>query len=325
MIFFNLSTVYGIPEHHSGYSDPVRLLAIIVHLILSLRVSNGMKVVGHIRDCTDLVSRYKKNGKSIGLVPTMGALHQGHLSLIERSVLETDFTVVSIFVNPTQFNDKKDLLNYPRNMADDLTVLRRILKKQDIVFTPDEKEIYPEEDTRTFDFGHLDKTMEGKYRKGHFNGVAQIVSKLFDIVKPDKAYFGEKDYQQLAIIKRLVQILQSSVCIEPCPIIREDDGLALSSRNQLLSAAEREEATLISKTLFTAVLRSREMEVEELKSWVIETLNSSNMLQVEYFDIVDVTDLKPIRKWEEKTEKIGCVAVRAGEVRLIDNVKFPDF
>jgi len=284
-----------------------------------------MKVVGHIRDCADMVSRYKKNGKSVGLVPTMGALHQGHLSLIERSILETDVTVVSIFVNPTQFNDKKDLLNYPRNIAGDLTVLSRILRKQDIVFTPDEKEIYPEEDTRIFDFGHLDKTMEGKYRQGHFNGVAQIVSKLFEIVTPDNAYFGEKDYQQLAIIKRLVQILQSPVSVVPCTIIREDDGLALSSRNQLLSATEREEARLISKTLFTAVLRSRDMEVEELKSWVIETLNSSSMLQVEYFDIVDTTDLKPIQTWKEKTGKIGCIAVKAGEVRLIDNVKFPDF
>ncbi|UCG26610.1 MAG: pantoate--beta-alanine ligase [Bacteroidales bacterium] len=284
-----------------------------------------MEPVSRIQECINLIYGHKKNRKSIGLVPTMGALHQGHLSLIERSILETDITVVSIFVNPTQFNDQKDLLNYPRNPDGDLATLSMKLRQQDIVFTPDEKEIYPEKDTRIFDFGHLDKTMEGKYRKGHFNGVAQIVSKLLELITPDKAYFGEKDFQQLIIIKHLVKILHYPVEIVPCPIIREEDGLALSSRNQLLSPMERKESALISKTLFTSVLRSRERDVEAVRSWVIETLNSSSMLQVEYFDIVNSTDLKPVKNWNEKGEKIGCIAVKAGKIRLIDNVKFPDF
>lgn len=260
----------------------------------------------------------------MGMVPTMGALHEGHLSLVRQSITETGVTVVTIFVNPTQFNDKKDLEKYPRNIKVDLQVLQQILRQDDLVFIPDVPEIYPEEDTRVFDFGHLDKTMEGQFRKGHFNGVAQVVSKLFEIVTPDKAYFGEKDYQQLAIIKQLVKQKNYPVVIVSCPIVREADGLAMSSRNQRLNGREREEAAWIHKILTQAVQKADHMGIEELKKWVIDTLNEYSLLQVEYFDIVDGSQLTPVQTWSEKGKKIGCIAVWAGKIRLIDNIAFQE-
>lgn len=283
-----------------------------------------MQIVEHIAPLKAAIRAMRKKGKSIGLVPTMGALHEGHLSLIRQSLAETDVSVVSIFVNPTQFSDKTDLEKYPRNFKRDLKILNQVIGRDDLVFSPDVQEIYPEQDTRVFDLGQLNKTMEGTFRKGHFNGVVQVVSKLFDIVTPDKAFFGEKDYQQLAVIKALVQQENLPIEIVPCPIVREEDGLAMSSRNQRLSDRQRKEAALIPKTLFQALKKTKSLDVEELRKWVIGTINASKMLEVEYFEVVDGTELIPVKSWMEKREKIGCIAVRVGEIRLIDNIKFPD-
>jgi pantoate--beta-alanine ligase len=254
----------------------------------------------------------------------MGALHTGHLSLIECSKKQTDVTVVSIFVNPTQFNDPKDLAKYPRTVDEDIEKLETV--KADILFLPDVQEIYPEPDTRVFDFGNLDKVMEGKYRKGHFNGVAQVVSKLFDIVLPNKAFFGLKDFQQYVIIKELVRkyMPQTGIEIIGCPIIREKDGLAMSSRNMLLSAEQRNNAALISQTLFKAKDLAKKLQVDEVKKFVIETINENPFLEVEYFEIVDDTFLQTINSWSEKKSKVGCIAVYCGEIRLIDNIYFSE-
>ncbi|MBN1819215.1 MAG: pantoate--beta-alanine ligase [Prolixibacteraceae bacterium] len=257
---------------------------------------------------------------SVGFVPTMGALHKGHLSLVEAASEENDVVVVSIFVNPTQFNDKKDLERYPRDLDSDLKLLKTV--KCDIVFSPEADEMYPEPDNRIFDFGHLEKVMEGKHRPGHFNGVAQIVSKLFDAVKSSKAYFGLKDFQQLAVIKALVKKMKLEVEIVPCPIIREFDGLAMSSRNRLLTVDQRNEAALIFATLNKARNLIHHKNVQELTEWVTETINKSSMLDVEYFEIVDNENLLPVNNWDEPSTKVGCIAVFCGGVRLIDNIVF---
>jgi len=324
LIFFNLSILYGIKD--GWLTKKVQALPSCRNVILSLSLQLvlTMQVTEHIAPLKTAIHSLKNRGNSIGLVPTMGALHEGHLSLIRQSIAETGVTVVSIFVNPTQFNDKKDLEKYPRNIRGDLDILQRLLGKNDLVFAPDVPEIYPEEDTRVFDFGHLDKIMEGVFRKGHFNGVAQVVSKLFDIVTPDKAYFGEKDYQQLAIITLLVKQQNYPVEIVPCPIVREADGLAMSSRNQRLSPREREDAAVIYQTLSQAIHKAKYLGVDEVKRWVIDTLNECKLLQVEYFEIVDGSQLKPVKNWSEKGEKIGCVAVWAGKIRLIDNITFQE-
>lgn len=258
--------------------------------------------------------------QSIGFVPTMGALHDGHLSLVNQSVKDNPVTVVSIFVNPTQFNDSNDLKRYPRNLKTDLQLLETT--GCDIVFAPEAEEIYPEPDTRTFDFGHIDKVMEGKHRPGHFNGVAQVVSKLFEIVKPGRAYFGLKDFQQLAIINKLTEILNLPVEIVPCPVVREKSGLAMSSRNSLLTGEEKENASIIYKTLQNAKNISSTKNVKELENWVIETINKNRFLNVEYFEIVDFENLLPVKSWDEQVKKIGCIAVFCGGVRLIDNIIF---
>lgn len=265
------------------------------------------------------LSSQKGKGKKIGFVPTMGALHKGHISLVQQSLNENDLTVCSIFINPTQFNNKSDLLKYPRTLEADLNLLQEA--GCNLVFTPAVEEIYPETDTRVFDFGNLDKVMEGKYRAGHFNGVAQVVSRLFDIVQPNKAYFGEKDFQQLAIIKSLTLQLNLPVEIVPCPIVRENDGLAMSSRNKLLSPAHRKSSTLISKTLYIA-LQKKSVPLEELKTWVKQTINSDKNLKVEYFEIVDFDSLHSLSNWADSKKPIGCIAVFAGKVRLIDNIRF---
>jgi pantoate--beta-alanine ligase len=283
-----------------------------------------MFVFDRIKPLIEKIEFYKTVGKKLGLIPTMGALHEGHLSLIKQSLRENEITAISIFVNPTQFNNIEDLKNYPRVLNKDLENLREILRKEDIIFTPDENEMYPEPDTRIFDFGNLDKVMEGKYRKGHFNGVAIIVSKLFNIFRPDTAYFGQKDFQQLVIIKSLVEQLNLSVEIVTCPIVREKDGLAMSSRNLLLSEKQRKQAALIPETLFTAAKKSKKTNVKELQEWVIKRINKNPELRVEYFEIVDNIELMPIKSWEEEKEKYGCIAVYVGKVRLIDNIKFPE-
>ncbi len=258
--------------------------------------------------------------QSVGFVPTMGALHKGHISLINRSVEENSVTVASVFVNPTQFNDPDDLKRYPRNLKEDLKLLEAA--GCDVVFAPDSKEMYPEPDTRVFDFGHIDKVMEGKHRPGHFNGVAQVVSKLFEIVKPDRAYFGLKDFQQLAVINKLTEMLNLPVEIVPCPIIREESGLAMSSRNSLLTDEERENASLIYKTLLNAKNLAGKKSVKELEGRVIETVNKNRFLNVEYFKIVNFENLLPVENWDEPVKKIGCIAVFCGKVRLIDNIVF---
>jgi pantoate--beta-alanine ligase len=250
----------------------------------------------------------------------MGALHDGHLSLTEKSVKDNDITVVSIFVNPTQFNNPNDLKTYPRCIEEDLAKLQ--VFNPDLVFIPEVDEIYPEKDTRVFNFGHLDNVMEGKNRPGHFNGVAQVVSKLFDIVSPDNAYFGQKDFQQVAVIKQMVKDLKLSVNIVPCPIIREKDGLAMSSRSLLLSVDQRKNACKISETLFKACNLAAELSVNELKDWVVDEINKNPYLSVEYFEIVDDTYLKQINSWDEDNVKVGCITVQVGNIRLIDNITF---
>ncbi len=260
------------------------------------------------------------SGKQIGFVPTMGALHRGHISLVEQAVNENDTVVVSVFVNPTQFNDPKDLERYPRNLEADLRLLEET--GCHLVFVPAVNEVYPEPDTRKFNFGDLETVMEGKHRPGHFNGVAQVVSKLFDIVQPHRAYFGLKDFQQLAIIKNMVAQLQLPVEIVSCPIIREESGLAMSSRNELLTADERKNAALISQTLFEAKKLITEKSVPTLAEWITETINKNPFLRVEYVEIVDSSTLQPVENRNSNEEIVCCVAVFCGKIRLIDNIVF---
>ena len=280
-----------------------------------------MKQYHRIDELQQALSEEKKAGKTIGFVPTMGALHPGHLELVKRSVNENDISMVSIFVNPTQFNDKNDLLKYPRTLEADCNRLKEVACT--CVFAPEVEEIYPQPDLRQFDFGALTTVMEGRFRPGHFNGVAQVVSRLFDIVKPDKAYFGEKDFQQLAVIRELVKQLNLNIQIVACPIVREEDGLAMSSRNIRLNESQRREAAGISKALFESVKIWKNYTVPELKQWVIHTINAVSELQIEYFEIVDGLTLQSIERWEDTKYPTGCVAVFAGDVRLIDNVAYP--
>ncbi|MDR2057319.1 MAG: pantoate--beta-alanine ligase [Dysgonamonadaceae bacterium] len=277
-----------------------------------------MKKIYTIIDLQKTLANERKGEKKLGFVPTMGALHQGHLELVNQSVKENDISVVSIFVNPTQFNDKNDLLKYPRNLDADCKLLEKA--GDVIVFAPDVKEIYPEPDMRQFNFGHLAAVMEGQFRPGHFNGVAQVVSKLFDIVKPDKAYFGEKDFQQLVIIRELVKQLSLGIQVVACPIVREKDGLAMSSRNTQLTVEQRKAAVIISQTLFESKNRKNNYPVKSLKSWVVNRINVVPDFKVEYFDIVDGFTLRSIYKWEDTEYPVGCIAAFAGNVRLIDNI-----
>ncbi|MCR9011169.1 pantoate--beta-alanine ligase [Gabonibacter chumensis] len=269
---------------------------------------------------TALIEKLKNEGKKVGFVPTMGALHEGHISLVKTCKRDNDITVVSIFVNPTQFNDKEDLKRYPRTVEKDIVLLEK--NGCDYAFVPDVEEIYPEEDTRSFDFGYVETVMEGAKRPGHFNGVGQVVSKLFDIVKPHRAYFGMKDFQQIAIIKNMVKQLHYNLEIIPCPIVRETDGLAMSSRNTLLKPLYRQNAPHIHKILQEATELTGKMNVEELKQWVTSEINKNPYLEVEYFEIVDDTDLRPIKDWNENKNKVGCIAVYADKIRLIDNIVF---
>lgn len=263
-----------------------------------------------------LGSRYRSG---IGFVPTMGALHAGHRSLVERARRECATVVVSVFVNPTQFNDKTDLKNYPRTPEADLRLLEEV--GADYVFMPSVEEVYPEPDTRTFDFGMIDKVMEGATRPGHFNGVAQVVSRLFDLVKPAKAYFGEKDFQQIAVIREMVRQLRIPVEIIPCPIVRGEDGLALSSRNTLLDTAHRMAAPYIYKVLKAAVEKSHQTTPDQLAAWVTAQVESNPLLKVIYFQVVDAATMQQVRTWEDNPAVQGCIAVQAGDIRLIDNIK----
>lgn len=279
-----------------------------------------MKTVHTIKALQDELNALRLQGKRVGLVPTMGALHAGHASLVKRSVAENDVTVVSDFVNPTQFNDLNDLKKYPRTLEADCRLLEAC--GVNFVFAPSVEEIYPEPDTRQFSFAPLDTVMEGIYRPGHFNGVCQIVSKLFDIVKPDRAYFGEKDFQQLAIIREMVRKMQFPLEIVGCPIVREEDGLALSSRNALLSDEQRVQALKISQTLFESRTFAQTHSVSETKQFVEEAINVAPGLRLEYFELVDGNTLQSIASWDDTTYAVGCITVYCGEVRLIDNIKY---
>lgn len=250
----------------------------------------------------------------------MGALHAGHISLVEQCSKENEVCVVSVFVNPTQFNNPSDLKHYPRTMEADCALLEAV--NVDVVFAPSVDEVYPEEDTRVFNFGQLEKVMEGEHRPGHFNGVAQVVSRLFDMVTPDKAYFGEKDFQQLAIIKAMVEQLDYAVKVIACPIIREADGLAMSSRNTRLTTEHRAISPLISHVLSQTRGMVKTHSVVEVKQYVIDCINDEELLELEYFDIVDSLSLQSSQEWSDVGDKLGCIALFAGEIRLIDNISY---
>ena len=279
-----------------------------------------MKLIQTISELRAELDAFRKAGKTIGLVPTMGALHAGHASLVKRAVAENEVVVVSDFVNPTQFNDQNDLLKYPRTLEADCALLEKC--GATLVFAPSVEEIYPEPDTRQFSYAPLDTVMEGKYRPGHFNGVCQIVSKLFLIVEPDRAYFGEKDFQQLAIIREMVRKYPFDIQIVGCPIVREEDGLALSSRNARLTPEQRKEAVQISRALFASVDFGKSRVLRETKEYVEQCIRRAPGLELEYFEIVDGNTLQPVNAWDESNYIVGCITVYCGDVRLIDNIKY---
>lgn len=279
-----------------------------------------MEIIHTVKELKTRLAALREQGKSIGLVPTMGALHAGHASLVKRCVAENDVAVVSVFVNPTQFNDQNDLVKYPRTLEADCKLLAEC--GASFAFVPSVEEVYPEPDTRSFSYAPLDTVMEGAFRPGHFNGVCQVVSKLFMFVEPDRAYFGEKDFQQLAIIREMVRDQHFPLQIVGCPIVREADGLALSSRNARLTAEQRQQALQISQTLF----RSREFAashtVAETQRMVEEAIAAAHGLRLEYFEIVDGNTLQRIDSWDDTSYAVGCITVFCGEVRLIDNIKY---
>ena len=281
-----------------------------------------MKVIHTIKDLQAELSVLKAQGKKVGLVPTMGALHAGHASLVKRSVNENEVTVVSVFVNPTQFNDKNDLVKYPRTLDADCKLLEAC--GATYAFAPSVEEMYPEPNTRQFSYAPLDTVMEGAFRPGHFNGVCQIVSKLFEAVKPHRAYFGEKDFQQLAIIREMVRQMQFDLEIVGCPIVREEDGLALSSRNARLSTEERENALKISQTLFKSRTFAATHTVSETLKFVEDAIAAVPGLRLEYFEIVDGNTLQKVDNWNQTSYVVGCITVFCGDVRLIDNIKYKE-
>lgn len=281
-----------------------------------------MKVIQTVGELRNELSIFRTQGKTIGFVPTMGALHEGHASLVRRAVSENDVAVVSVFVNPTQFNDKNDLIKYPRTLEADCALLEK--EGVHVVFAPTVEEMYPEPDTRRFSYAPLDTVMEGKFRPGHFNGVCQVVSKLFYMVEPDKAYFGEKDFQQLAIIREMTRRLDIPVQIVGCPIVREADGLALSSRNARLTEEQRKQALVISKTLFDSIEYAKNHTVAETQAFVENRIAEAEGLDLEYFELVDGTTLQKIISWRETDYAVGCITVFCGDVRLIDNIKYKE-
>ncbi len=283
-----------------------------------------MKVVHTIVELQNDLFCLRKENKLIGFVPTMGALHEGHASLVKESVKENDITVVSVFLNPTQFNDKNDLANYPRTLEADCKLLEKV--GADFVFAPSVEEMYPMEDKRHFEYPPVSTVMEGAHRPGHFNGVCQVVSRLFYIVRPDRAYFGEKDWQQIAVIKCMVKALGIKVQVVECPIIREKDGLAMSSRNTLLAADERAIAPNIYKALKSSVAYAKNHTVEETHKKVVDEINAVDGLDVEYFSIVDGDTLQDITSWDDTKYAVGCITVFCGKtpIRLIDHIKYKE-
>jgi pantoate--beta-alanine ligase len=283
-----------------------------------------MKVFHKIVDLQNELFEARKQGKEIGLVPTMGALHEGHASLVTRSVADNGITVVSVFVNPTQFNDKNDLKNYPRDLDADCRLLERC--GADYVFAPAVEEMYPQEDKRVFEYPPVSTVMEGAHRPGHFNGVCQVVSRLFYIVRPHRAYFGEKDWQQIAVIKAMVRSLKLNVDIVECPIIRDEDGLARSSRNVLLAPDERAIAPEIFKALKQSVAYAEKHTVKETYDKVVGEINAVDGLEVEYFSIVDGDTLQDVASWDAAQYIVGCITVYCGKtpIRLIDHIKYKE-
>lgn len=299
-----------------------------------------MKQVTKAAELTAAVEEAKKQGLEIGLVPTMGALHEGHLSLIERALKENDVVVVSLFVNPIQFNNKEDLEKYPRTIDADLKLIEGLIARTEgrakelLAFTPTVDEMYPDgEPKEVYHFGPVEEVMEGPRRPGHFSGVAVVVRRLFDLAQPKRAYFGEKDYQQIAVIRALLAQIKYPIELVPCPIVRADDGLALSSRNMRLSPAARQMAPAINATLEQAAEMAEYEEVDDVKEWVLDTLASWHEVndcpdglrfEPEYFEIVDAITLQPIADWSEAGDlgAVGCIAVWLDGVRLIDIVKF---
>ncbi|MDE6310026.1 MAG: pantoate--beta-alanine ligase [Muribaculaceae bacterium] len=282
-----------------------------------------MKVIRSVKELSQLTEALRSEGKSIGLVPTMGALHAGHRSLVDRSVKENDVTVVSVFVNPTQFNNAHDLATYPRTEEADCQMLEQA--GADYAFVPSVEEMYPVPDTRQFDLGEVAAVMEGPMRPGHFNGVAQVVSRLMEYSHPTRAYFGEKDFQQIAVIRRMVELLGLDVEIVDCPIVREPDGLAMSSRNVRLTAEGRKVAPSIHSILAESTQWVNELTPDEVIDRVIALTNSENGLEVEYYQIVNALTMQPLNSWpkEGEPDAVGCITVYCGDVRLIDNIKYP--
>ncbi|MEA4841161.1 MAG: pantoate--beta-alanine ligase [Bacteroidales bacterium] len=279
-----------------------------------------METIYTIAELQKRIISGKAAGKKVGLVPTMGALHSGHISLVKRCVNENDICVVSVFVNPTQFNDKDDLINYPRTPQEDKKLLENA--GCTYVFMPSIEEMYPEPDTRIFNFGTLETVMEGGFRPGHFNGVAQIVSKLFYAVLPDCAYFGQKDFQQMAIIREMVKQLGLQIEIKSCPIVREADELAMSSRNRRLTPEQREKAPQIAQFLFKSLAFVPEKSIQETLKFVKTNLSSDSIFKLDYFEIVDGYTLQPVSDWKDSNYIVGCVAVYCGPIRLIDNIVY---
>lgn len=281
-----------------------------------------MEIIRTVAELQQRLDEARKKG-SIGLVPTMGALHAGHMSLIERARRDNDTVVVSVFVNPTQFNNATDLATYPRTEEADCVLLEK--GGVDFAFIPSVEEVYPEPDTRQFDLGPVAEVMEGAMRPGHFNGVAQVVSKLFSFTRPTRAYFGEKDFQQIAVIRRMAELEGfDTLEIVECPIKREADGLAMSSRNVRLSADQRSIAPVIALTLRASVIKAAQgASLQETRQWVVDTINRYPEMEVEYYEIVDALTMQPISEWSEAAQAVGCITVYCGQVRLIDNIKYP--
>lgn len=281
-----------------------------------------MKLIHTIGDLRQALAEARAKGEKIGLVPTMGALHAGHASLVRRSVEENGLTVVSVFLNPTQFNDKKDLERYPRTLEADCALLDQV--GADIVFAPSVEEMYPEPDTRRFSYPPVDTVMEGAFRPGHFNGVCQIVSKLFAAVEPDRAYFGEKDFQQIAVVRAMVKDLGFAVEIVPCPVVREESGLAMSSRNTLLTDEER----AVAANIYAVLSKSRNFAsthtLAETRRYVVDALNAIVGLEVEYYSIVDGDTLQELAHWADSDNIVGCITVFCGSkpIRLIDHIRY---
>ena len=279
-----------------------------------------MNIYKTAEELRSFVTEERKQGHRIAFVPTMGALHEGHLSLVRRALKENDCCIVSVFVNPTQFNNPRDLETYPRTLDADSRLLASI--GTTALFAPEVETIYPEPDTRVFHVGAVAEVMEGKYRPGHFNGVMQVVSRLFDLVQPDCAYFGEKDFQQIAVLRAMAREIKSPVEIIACPIVREEDGLARSSRNTLLSEEGRAHAPNIYRILSESRAWSKELSPKAVIERATQLLDAIPTLQVEYFEIVDADTLQPITRWEDSPKPHGCITVYCGDVRLIDNIAY---